>query len=65
MDIIILKRAISDAFLAGVYTETFRETDNGGPECAAYMSLEYRLITNVIMVSVIVLCKYFRFLFIL
>jgi len=50
MDIMNLWKPISDAFLKGVHTETFKDRDNGGPECAKYMTFEYRLFTSVIMV---------------
>ena len=39
-----------DIFIGGVYTDTFQDTDNGGPECANYMSFEYRLTVTMIAV---------------
>jgi hypothetical protein len=55
MDISSLFRPIRDAFIQGVYTETFRDRDNGGPECAEYMSVEFRITVNIILVRL----KYF------
>lgn len=50
MDTSSLFARFRDAFLGGVYTETFRDRDNGGPECAEYMSIKFRIITSFFMV---------------
>jgi hypothetical protein len=42
-----------DILIGGVYTDTFQDKDNGGPECAKEMSLAFRMTVNLIAVSYI------------
>ena len=51
MDNMTIWSSISNSFLKGVHTE-FSDRDSGGPECAKYMSLEFRLGCTVIMVRI-------------
>ncbi len=39
-----------DVLIGGVYTDTLQDPDNGGPQCANYMTFEYRLTVTVIAV---------------
>jgi hypothetical protein len=50
MDITSLKSSISNIFLKGVHSEISNERDNGGPDCADYMSLEFKLGCTAVMV---------------
>jgi hypothetical protein len=47
----------SKIFSGGVFTETLQDMENGGPECAKYMSFGYKMIVNSIMVSNIYLTR--------
>lgn len=41
---------IYKAFLGGVFNKDDR--DNGGPECASYLTFEYRLIVTLCIVNI-------------
>ena len=55
MDITSLKSSISNIFLKGVHSEIFNDRDNGGPDCAGYMSLEFKLGSTAMMVRMNIL----------
>ena len=42
-----------DVFIGGVHTSEFQDRDNGGPECAEYMSLDFKITITMLMVKVI------------
>ncbi len=39
-----------DSFIGGIHTNDFQDRDNGGPECANYMSMNFKLSISIIMV---------------
>jgi hypothetical protein len=45
-------KSTSDYFLRGINTENLKERDIGGPECAEYLTFEFRVTTTVIMVKI-------------
>lgn len=47
-----LVEGLVKVFIAGVYTEDLKHMDNGGPECAAYMSTTFRLCINLCVVNI-------------
>jgi hypothetical protein len=57
----MLYEKIRDAFVGGVYTDELQDPDNGGPECANYMTFEYRLTVTLICVrKYIFIINYFN-----
>ena len=42
---------VKDIFIGGVFTDEIEDIDNGGPECAASMTFQFRLTVTIICVS--------------
>lgn len=50
----LVHRGVRRLFTAGVYTETWEDIADGGPTCYNELSPEYRIVTSIMNVNLII-----------
>ena len=55
------KTRIRDAFLQGVYNDTYEFLTDGGPKCASESTLGFKYVLNILIVRIKVSLRIFYF----